>query len=76
MRVFSVNLFRFEQLLMRMANRGEWRLVLEFLSEAMARQTEIRDYISGETVMAPRAGRWDSWPPLSERDRLLPWKRG
>ena len=32
----------------------------EFLSEAMARQTGIRDYIGGETVMAPRAGRWDS----------------
>ena len=29
--VFSVNLFRFEQLMMRMANRGEWRPVLEFL---------------------------------------------
>ena len=58
MRVFSVNLFRFEQLLMRMrmATRGEWRPVLEFLSEAMARQMGIRDYIIGETVMAPRAG--------------------
>ena len=54
--VFSVNLFRFEQLMMRMANRGEWRPVLEFLSEAIAQQTGIRDYIAGEKVMAPRAG--------------------
>ena len=41
--VSSVNLFRFEQLMMAMANRGEWRPVLEFLSEAIARQTGIRD---------------------------------
>ena len=41
--VFSVNLFRFEQLMMAMANRGEWRPVLEFLSEAIAQQTGIRD---------------------------------
>ena len=49
--VFSVNLFRFEQLMMRMATEGEWRPVLEFLSEAIARQTGIRDYISGEKVI-------------------------
>ncbi len=49
--VFAVNLFRFEQLMMGMANRGEWRPVLEFLSEAVARQTGIRDYISGEKVV-------------------------
>ena len=54
--VFSVNLFRFEQLMLRMANEGEWRPVLEFLGEAIARQTGIRDYIAGEKVMAPRAG--------------------
>ena len=49
--VFSVNLFRFEQLMMRMANEGEWRPVLEFLSEAIARQTGTRDYIRGEKVI-------------------------
>ena len=54
--VFSVNLFRFEQLMMGMATRGEWRPAFEFLSEAIARQTGIRDYIGGEKVMAPRAG--------------------
>ena len=30
--------------------------MLEFLSDATARQTGIRDYIAGEKVMAPRAG--------------------
>ena len=50
-KVFSVNLFRFEQLLMRMANEGEWQPVFEFLSDAIARQTGIRDYIAGEKVI-------------------------
>ena len=49
--VFSVNLFRFEQLMLRMANEGEWRPVFEFLGEAIARQTGIRDYIGGEKVV-------------------------
>ena len=37
--VFRINLFRFEQLLMGMANEGEWRPVLEFLGEAITRKT-------------------------------------
>ena len=49
--VFSVNLFRVEQLLMGMANRGEWRPVFDFLGEAITRQTGIRDFISGEKVV-------------------------
>ena len=49
--VFSVNLFRVEQLLMAMANRGEWRPVFDFLGEAITRQTAIRDFISGEKVV-------------------------
>ena len=49
--VFSVDRYRFEQLMMGMANRGEWRPVLEFLAEAIARQTGIRDYIGGEKVI-------------------------
>ena len=49
--VFSVDLFRIEQLMRGMANRGEWRPVLEFLGEAIARQTGIRDYIGGEKVI-------------------------
>ncbi len=49
--VFRISLFRFEQLLMRMANEGEWRPVFAFLGEAIARQTGIRDYIAGEKVI-------------------------
>ena len=54
--VFSVDRYRFEQLMLRMATDGEWRPVFEFLSEAIARQTGIRDYIGGEKVLEPRAG--------------------
>ena len=50
-KVFTVDLYRFEQLMMRMANEGEWRPALEFLGEAIARQTGIRDYIAGEKVV-------------------------
>ena len=50
-KVFSVNLFRFEQLLMRMADEGAWRPVFDFLSDAIARQTGIRDYMAGEKVI-------------------------
>ncbi len=49
--VFRVDLFRFERLMMRMANEGEWRPALEFLGEAIAQQTGIRDYIAGEKVL-------------------------
>ena len=56
--VFSVNLFRVEQLLMAMANRGEWRPVFDFLGEAVTRQTGVRDFISGEKVVQA------SWPPI------------
>ena len=49
--VFRVSMFRFEQLMMRMANQGEWRPVFEFLGEAIAQQTGIRDYIAGEKVV-------------------------
>ena len=49
--VFTVDLYRFEQLMMRMANQGEWQPVFGFLSEAIARQTGIRDYIAGEKVI-------------------------
>ena len=49
--VFAVDLYRFEQLMLRMATDGEWRPALEFLSDAIARQTGIRDYIAGEKVI-------------------------
>ena len=53
---FDVNLYEFEQRMNRMANAGEWRPVFEFLAEAIAAQTGIRDYIAGEKVLEPRAG--------------------
>ena len=49
--VFRVDLFRFEQLMLRMANQGEWRPAFEFLGEAIAQHTGIRDYIAGEKVL-------------------------
>ncbi len=48
---FRVDLFRFEQLMLRMANQGEWRPAFEFLGEAIAAQTGIRDYIAGEKIV-------------------------
>ena len=48
---FDVNLYEFGQRMMRMANQGEWRPVFEFLAEAIAAQTAIRDYIAGEKVL-------------------------
>ena len=48
---FDVNLYEFGQRMMRMANQGEWRPVFEFLAEAIAEQTAIRDYIAGEKVL-------------------------
>ena len=59
--VFRINLFRFEQLLMGMANEGAWRPVLEFLGEAIARQTGIRDYIAGEKVIQGFLAAYLSW---------------
>ena len=49
--VFRVDLHRFQRLMLRMANESEWRPVLEYLSEAIATQTGIRDYIAGEKVI-------------------------
>ena len=48
--VFSVNRFHFDQLMERMAD-GEWRPVFDHLSDAISRQTGIRDYMAGEKVI-------------------------
>ena len=56
--VFRVDLHRFQQLMLGMANEGAWRPVLEYLSEAIAAQTGIRDYIAGEKVIQ------GSWPRI------------
>ena len=49
--VFSVDLYTFRRLVHEMAFRGAWRPVLKFLSEAIASQTSIRDYIDGEKIV-------------------------
>ena len=49
--VFAVDRHAFGRLVHEMAYRGAWRPVLEFLSDAIAGQTSIRDYIDGEKVI-------------------------
>ena len=48
---FTVDLFALGQLMTAMANAGAWRPVLDFLRDAIAAQTGIRDYIAGEKVL-------------------------
>ena len=48
---FTVDLYALERMMYAMACRGAWRPVLEFLADAVARQTGIRDYIAGEKVL-------------------------
>ena len=40
-----------EQRIHEMAYRGAWRPVFDYLADAVARQTGVRDYISGEKVL-------------------------
>ena len=49
--VFSVSHHHFSRLVRRMAYKGEWRPAVEYIAEAMAEQTGIRDYIDGEKVV-------------------------
>ena len=46
--LFSTDPYRLHRLLGAMACRGEWRPMLDYLRDALARQTGIRDYIDGE----------------------------
>ena len=48
---FAVDLFAFDRLTSAMANDGAWRPVFEFLRDAVAAQTGVRDYIAGEKVL-------------------------
>ena len=48
---FAVDLYAFDRLTSAMANGGAWRPVFEFLRDAIAAQTGIRDYIAGEKVL-------------------------
>ena len=49
--VLSVDMLALTDLLWRMAFHGEWRPVLDFLRDAIAAQTSIRDYLDGEKVI-------------------------
>ena len=49
--VFAVDVYAFSRLVHEMAFRGAWRPVMEFLRDAIAAQTAIRDYIEGEKVL-------------------------
>ena len=49
--IFSVSHHHFSRLVRDMAYRGDWRPALEFIRDAIAEQTGIRDYIDGEKVV-------------------------
>ena len=49
--IFSVSHYHFSRLVRDMAYRGDWRPALEFIRDAIAEQTGIRDYIDGEKVV-------------------------
>ena len=49
--VFSVDGYTFSRLVRTMAYDGTWRPVLDFLRDALAEQTGIRDYLDGEKVI-------------------------
>ena len=49
--VLNVDMHTFAALLHRMALHGEWQPVFDFLKDAIAAQTSIRDYLDGEKVI-------------------------
>ena len=49
--VFSVDVYAFFRLAQEMAYEGAWQPVLDFLRDALAEQTGIRDYMDGEKVV-------------------------
>ena len=49
--VFSVDLLAFEQLTWAMARDGSWRPAVEFLADALRRQTSVCDYVDGERLL-------------------------
>ena len=49
--VFSVDLWRFANLIRDMAYKGEWKSVFQFLAGEVKKQTSVRDYLSGEKVI-------------------------
>jgi hypothetical protein len=49
--IFRLNLWQFGKLLSAMAYQGEWQPVFDCLSQAVAEQTSVRDYLAGEKVI-------------------------
>ena len=49
--VFRVDVYHFSRLMRKLAYRGEWTAVFDFLAEAVAQQTSVRDYLGGEKVL-------------------------
>ncbi len=49
--VFAVDFYTFSRLMRQMAYDGTWQPVLDFLRDALAEQTGIRDYMDGEKVI-------------------------
>ena len=49
--VFAADPYAFSRLMRSMAHEGAWRPALEYLREAIGRQTGIRDYIDGERTV-------------------------
>ena len=49
--VFSLDGYTFSRLVREMAYDGTWRPALDFLRDALAEQTGIRDYMDGEKVL-------------------------
>ena len=49
--VFSVDVYTFFRLVQAMAYDGAWQPALDFLRDALAEQTGIRDYMDGEKVV-------------------------
>ena len=49
--VFSVDHFAFEDLTWAMAQEGAWRPAVDYLADALRRQTSVRDYVQGERLL-------------------------
>ena len=49
--LFSVDVYRLADITHKMAYHGAWQPVMDYLKDAIAQQTAIRDYIQGEKVI-------------------------
>ena len=49
--VFSVDHLAFENLTWAMARDGAWRPAVDYLADALRRQTGVRDYVQGERLL-------------------------